>query len=115
MSHENSIHRREFLRRTGLAGGALACGSLAHAQAPNEVSLILNPADDVASAAPALWAARELQQALADSGTAVTRRERAEDAPPTEFCVMVCGTRAPFAAMAMKTANVIGPEDPESL
>jgi hypothetical protein len=52
MSHRNSIHRREFLRRTGLAGSALAYGSMAHAQAPNEVSLILNPADDVASAAP---------------------------------------------------------------
>jgi hypothetical protein len=115
MSHRNSIHRREFLRRTGLAGSALAYGSMAHAQAPNEVSLILNPADDVASAAPALWAARELQQALADSGTAVNRRERAEDAPLGEFCVLVCGARAPLAAMAMKAANVIAPEDPESL
>jgi len=81
MSHENSIHRREFLRRTGLAGGALAYRTIAQAQAPNEVSLILNPTDGVASAAPALWAARALQQALADSGTAVTRRERPEDAP----------------------------------
>jgi hypothetical protein len=115
MSHENSIHRREFLRRTGLAGGALAYGTTAEAQAPNEVSLILNPTDDVASAAPALWAVRELQQALLDSGTAATRRERPEDALPNEFCVVVCSARAPVAATAMKAASVIAPDDPESL
>jgi len=115
MSLENSIPRREFLRRIRLAGGALAYGKIAAAQAPNEVSLILNPADDVASAAPAQWAARELQQALADSGMAVTRRERPEEAPLNEFCVVVCGARAPVAAATMKIANVIAPEDPESL
>jgi hypothetical protein len=115
MSHRSFIHRREFLRRTGLAGTALACGSLADAQAPEAVSLIVNPADAVASAAPALWAAGELQKALADSGVAATRRERAEDAPLNEFCVVISGTQASVAAAAMKAANVIAPDDPESL
>jgi hypothetical protein len=115
MNHGNFIHRREFLRRTGLAGGALASGTLAQAQAPEAVSLVVNPADAVASTPAALWAAQELRKALADSGTAVTRRERPEDAPLNEFCVVVAGTQAPLAAAAMKAANVIAPDDPESL
>ncbi|HUB77422.1 MAG TPA: twin-arginine translocation signal domain-containing protein [Bryobacteraceae bacterium] len=115
MNRGNSIHRREFLRRTGLAGGALACGPLANAQAPDAVSLVLDPSEAVASAPPALWAAQELQKALADSGTAVTRREHPEVAPLSEFCVVVSGTKAPLAASAMKAAGVIAPDDPESL
>jgi hypothetical protein len=39
------------------------------------VSLVLDPADRVASAAPARWAAQELQQALPDAGFTVRRRE----------------------------------------
>jgi hypothetical protein len=115
MSDEISIPRREFLRHAGLAVGALACGALAEAQPPASVSLVVNPTDTVASATPVLWAAQELQQALADSGTAVSRRERAEDSAASDFCVVVSGTQAPVAAAALKAANVIAPDEPESL
>ena len=115
MSDDSSIHRREFFRRAGLAGGVLAGGSSAQAQAPGAVSIVVNSADELASAAPVLWAARELQQALTDSGRTVNRRERPEDAPADEFCVIVSGARAAIAAAALKAANVIAPDDPESL
>ena len=115
MNRENPIHRREFFRRTGLAGAALSCGTPAEAQAPKSGSLVVNAADDIASGPAALWAAQELQKALADSGTVTTRRQRAEDAPPDEFCVLLTGTRAPVAAAAMKAAGVIAPDEPESL
>jgi hypothetical protein len=93
----------------------LAGSAAAQAQASDPVSLVLNPADDVASAAPVLWAVEELRRALASSKTVVNRRERLEDAPPADFCVIVSGTRAPFAAAALKAANLIAPDDPESL
>src|SRR5580658_2311085 len=92
-----SIHnRREFLRRAGLAGGALACGAGAQplTPTPTAVSLVLNSTDAIARAAPVLWASQELTRALVNAGIAVTRRERVEDAPANEFCVIVSGTQA---------------------
>jgi hypothetical protein len=115
MRRETSIHRREFLLRAGLAGGALACGARAEPQPPSAVSLVVSSADSVASAAPVLWAAQELERALADSGTVVNLRERAEDAPADEFCVIVSGAQAPVAAAALKAANIVAPDEPESL
>jgi hypothetical protein len=107
-----AIHRREFLRRSGLAAGVAACAS---AQTPSVVSLVLNPSDAVVSAPSVLWAAQEFQQALTAAGVKVTRRDRAEEAPLEEFCVVVSGMRAPVAVATMKIANVIAPDDPESL
>jgi hypothetical protein len=115
MSDDTSIHRREFFRRAALAGGALACGAGAEAQPPGVASLVLNPADGVASASPVLWAAQELQRALADSGRTVNRRDRPEDAPADEFCVIVSDRRAAIAVAALKAASVVAPDDPESL
>ena len=85
------------------------------AQAPTTVSLVVNPADAVASSTTVTWAAEELRRALADAGTTVNRRERVEDAPVSEFCVIVSGARAPIAAAALKAATVVAPDDPESL
>jgi hypothetical protein len=79
------------------------------------VSLVLNSQDAVASAAPVLWALQELYRVLADSGTTVNRRERAEEAAADEFCVIVSGIQAAFAVAALKAANVIAPDEPESL
>jgi hypothetical protein len=117
MNDKIHIPRREFLRRAGLAGGALASGPHALAQAGKggAVSLVLNPSDPVASSAPARWAAQELQQALADAGATVHRRERVEDAPAAEFCVIASGRHAALAAAALKNAGITALDDPESL
>ena len=103
MSSPSSIRRREFLLGTAVAGGALA-------QSTPAVSLVLNSSD-----AAVLWAAEQLTQAFAVVGTGVTRRERVEDAPLAEMCLQVCGIRAAFVAPALKAANVIAPDEPESL
>jgi hypothetical protein len=115
MSGELHIDRREFFRRAGIAGGALACGPGAAAQPRGAVSLVLSAADPVASAAPVAWAAQELQRALAGTGTTVNRRERPEDAPPDEFCILVAGSHAPRAEALLKTAGIAAPTEPESL
>jgi hypothetical protein len=115
MPHNTFIHRREFFRRAGIAGAAVAGELHAQGQPPSVVSLVLNPADPVASAAPVQWAAQELHRGLADSGTQVHRRDRLEDAPANEFCVVVSGMRDPVAVAGMKAASVIPPDEPESL
>ena len=117
MSDEQPIHRREFLRRTGLAGGTLACGTTAWAQIQKggAISLVVNPADPIATAAPVQWAAQQLEQALADAGMAVHRRDRAEQAPAAEFCVVASGMSAPISAAALKAASIAAPREAESL
>ncbi|HEX3747373.1 MAG TPA: hypothetical protein VHW09_25730 [Bryobacteraceae bacterium] len=103
------------MRQATLAGGALAYSATANAQAAEPVSLAISPADAIAHAAPALWAAGELERALTESGVTVHWRERAEEAPANEFCVVVSAIAQPLVAAALKTAGVLAPDDPESL
>jgi len=95
-----TIKRRNFL-------GALGCAPLAWPQtaARNAVSIVLDPADRVASAAPVQWAVGELQQALADAGVSVSRREHVAQAGASDLCIVVSGPRAGVAL----------PNAPESL
>jgi hypothetical protein len=95
MKHRSSIDRREFLRRTGLAGAVLCDAARTNAQVHTgqAVYLVLNSSDPVASAAPAQWAARELELALIEHGATVHRCERPEQAPVGAFCVIASGSQ----------------------
>lgn len=93
-------NRRDFLRRTGLAGVALACGPLA--SETGTVALVLDPSDPVASAAPARWAARELEQTLTDAGLTVRRREQARAG---EFSIVASGMPGSPESLALLTTE----------
>lgn len=85
---ENNIGRREFLKRSGVVFGAAAA-------APGRgVSLITDPADPVASAAPARWAAKELEQALGRRGVSVTAHARLEQAGSRDLLIVIAGRSA---------------------
>lgn len=58
-----SVNRREFLKHTSLAAG-MAAGRSAAVGADRSVSIIVDPADRVASSAPVKWAIGQLQAAL---------------------------------------------------
>src|ERR1017187_348466 len=96
------MNRRDFLLKAGLAGGAFASGPLASGQIRKGgvISLVVDPSDAIASAVPVQWAAGELQQALADAGMTVHRRERIPDAGTGEFCIIATGRLAPAVGMA---------------
>lgn len=100
-----------------MVGGALAAGPFALGQSRrgDGVSLVADPADRVASAVPAQWAAQELQQALSDAGFTVRRRESLAQAAPGEVCIIAAGAAAPLAAAALKSAGLSMPAGPESL
>ena len=117
MSDRASLNRRDFLRRTGLAGGALACGPPTSGQVRKggTVFLVLDSSDPIASAAPVQWAAGELQQALEDAGVTVRRRERPQQAGPREFSIIASGRTTPMAAAALARAGISLPDTPESL
>ena len=107
------MNRREFLRRTALAGGVLASNPLASGQTrgSSSVSLVIDPADAVASAAPVQWATGELQQALMDAGFTVRR----QPPQPGQFGIVISGSNAPVALTVLKRAGIAVPGAPESL
>lgn len=117
MDSDSHMDRRDFLRRTGVAGGALVSGPFAWGQSRKGevVSLVLDPTDRVASAPPARWAAGELQQALTAAGFTVRQRENPKQAGAGELCIIASGAAAPVAAAALKSAGVSMPVGPESL
>jgi len=104
MPDSAQINRRRFLKGTGAAIAGAPIGRSQSGSRPG-VAIVVDPADPVARAAPVQWAARELQQALADAGVAVSRHERVAQAGAGEFCVVASGPRA----------GVAMPEAPECL
>jgi hypothetical protein len=108
------MNRRRFLRQTAIGGGALGCESIATAQTGKgaAVSLVFDPADRVAAAAPVQWAAGELGQALTAAGVTVRRRERPQ---PGETSVIASGSTAPLAVAALKKAGIPAPRLAEAL
>src|SRR5882724_730950 len=97
------MNRRQFLK---------TAGSAAALQATTQgVSLVIDPADAIASAAPAQWAARELEQSL----VAVHRCERVADAWPGNLCIVAAGSNSPVAKEILKRAGVTIADVPQAL
>lgn len=98
--------RRRFLKASAASAGiGLTRVGLTQAAAPG-VSIVADPGDAIASAGPARWAARELEQALAASGVAVERFERAAQSPVGDVCIIAAGSNAPIAREVLKTSGV---------
>ena len=102
------MNRREFLIQTGattagcLVGGVLAAragqgGSAATSAAARGVAIILEPADPIASARPAQWAADQLQQALTGRGVVAHRCASLDEAAPGELCLVAADGNSPMA------------------
>jgi hypothetical protein len=106
------IERREFLKRAGLAtaGALLATGAVpgvARGSAATSVSIVIDPADPVASAAPARWAAGELQQVLRTRSVPARICERLGDATPSDVVIVATGRAASLAVPAeLRPADV---------
>ena len=111
------MNRREFLVKTGLtAAGCAAAGILskklsAEATAPGSVAILCDPSDPVAGSAPAQWAARQLQEALAARGFQVRRCARLYEAVPGDLCILAAGP----ASAGARDAGVPVPSDGEGL
>ena len=111
------MNRREFLVKTGLtAAGCAAAGYLpkrlsAETAATAGISMICDPSDPVAASAPAQWAARHLQEALAARGFQVRRCAKIEEAPAGDLCILAAGP----SSAASRDAGVTAPADAEGL
>ena len=99
-----------FTRRNFIAGvGSAAALGRGAKGAARDVSLVMNPDDPVAGAAPSRWAMAQLQQSLAARGVAAHLRDRVSQAPAGDLCVVAAGAASAVAAGARI------PEVPEAL
>ena len=105
-----------FTRRGFLAGvGSAAALSRGAKGATRDVSLVMNPDDPVAGAAPSRWAMAQLQQSLAACGVAARLRDRLAQAPAGDLCVVAAGAASPMAEAILKNAGAGIPAVPEAL
>src|SRR2546425_13161782 len=105
-----NLNRREFLQVTG----SIAAVSVVRAPR-RRISLVIDPADPVASSGPARWAAKELEQSLDARGIAVHKCERVAQANAGDFCVVAAGSKSNVAAAILKAARATVAETPEGL
>jgi hypothetical protein len=111
---EAGINRREFLKKTALAGGAgMAKG--AFAAAGRSVSIVRPPGDPVAAAAPVEWAVQELEQALKAHGVTVQFHQSVAQARAGGLRIVVAGATAGQAAEILKRSGERAPTAAESL
>lgn len=95
MNAKRNIPRRDFLKIAG-AAGAYGFSSASFAAGAGRVSLIVDPRNAAASSGPAMWAAGQLQQALAARGVSCEMAHAAEAAKSAAFCIVVAGTTSQF-------------------
>ena len=112
------MNRRDFLIQTGAAAAGCALGGLtsgygatAGTNPGRGVSIVCDPGDPIASAAPARWAVEQLRQALGQRGLAVRVCARLDEANPADLCVVAAGGQSPLA----RDAGLAVPAEAESV
>jgi len=105
------LSRREFVK-TGAT--VAAAGVLGGATQPG-VSIVVDPNEAIAGAAPVVWAAKELEQTLAAAGLTVHRLEQVSRASADHICIVVAGSTAAVAREMLKASGVTLAAVPEAL
>lgn len=103
--------RREFLK----TGATIAATGALTGATSQGVSIIVDPTDAIASAPPAVWAAKELETHLAAAHVPVRRFAKVSQAPANHVCIVAAGMTAPVAREALKGADVTVASAPEAL
>src|SRR5579864_8617090 len=107
------MNRRSFLKKTGLAAGMSGVQRLAGAG--QGVSLVVDPQDKIASAAPVSWAIGTLQNALNAQKLTAKVYSRIEEAPAGDRRIIVAGSENDIARRILNAAKVSLPAGPEGL
>jgi hypothetical protein len=103
--------RRGFLQMAALSLGALGARSSAPAQsaAGTGISLVVDPADSVASSQPVVFAIQQLMSGIARHDVPVRRFESIEQAPSSDLYIVAAGAASSFAAETLRKAGMAMP------
>ena len=107
--------RRQFLQTAAGVAAGVTLGPNSLAAEARGVAIVVDPADPVASSAPARRAAAELQRALTERGVPAAIHERASAAAQSAFRVTVAGFASPVAAAALRAHGLEARDVPEAL
>lgn len=111
---ESGISRRKFLKQTAWASGLAATG-LGRAAGGRGVSLVMDPADSIASQAPVRWAVEELKQSFAAHGISARSYKKVEQARAGDLCIVIAGDSSSPAQQILGSANARVAAAPEAL
>ncbi len=112
--HPNLTRRRFLQTAAGVAAGVTAGVKGLGAEARG-VAILFDPADPVASSAPARWAAAELQRALANRGVTAAIVETESAVPASSLRVRSAGYADAAARATLRAAGVTTHDVPEAL
>jgi hypothetical protein len=113
-SEANEFTRRHFVKIAGITAVGVSSFGFMDLMAKG-VTIILDPADLIAGSAPALWAAKELENSLASKGISVTRLDQISMAKPDVLNILVAGTASKSGLDILKTLKINIPAVPEAL
>jgi hypothetical protein len=109
------VHRRRFLQQAGMTAALGTVAVRIPRAAGRNLSIVADPADAVASSAPAVWAARELETALQGQGVEVRRYARITEAPGTDLCLVIGGSAQQACRQVLTSAGADVPAVAEAL
>src|SRR5919197_1482470 len=107
------MDRRDFLKSAGVAAGIAAMRG--RASAAQHISLVVDPADAIASAPPVAWAIREVESALTARGATSRTYPRIDAAPGGDRCLVIAGGASSSAQQILRSANATLPATVETL
>lgn len=109
-------NRRQFVQTAGSLAALISADPIKlRAAGTPGVSIVVDAADTVVNSAPAMWAAKQLEQALTTQHVKVTRTATLAEAPAGDLCIMVAGGAGSVASDLMKKAVGKALSVPESL
>src|SRR6266487_6801660 len=111
-SPKKGWNRREFFQATGSVALLSAVQTRTRARG---ISIVVDLSDNVANAAPAHWAAKELEQSLQSRGISVHRCERIAQANRGDLCILAAGAQSNVAVEILKEAHTTLASVPEAL
>lgn len=110
----SNLNRREFLQRTSLTVG-LGIAQVAGAASGRSVSIVLDPADEIASKPAVRWALGELGRTLTAGGVLVRQHHAIHQAAQEDFCIVAAGAVSPLAREILESARATMPAAPEAV
>ncbi|WP_263382342.1 hypothetical protein [Granulicella arctica] len=112
-----SWNRRQFIQAAGTTAALAGVEARARAVPANtrSVFIIIDPADPVASAPAALWAAKQLEDSLSAHGVIVSRFDLLDRASTEDLCILATGSTTFVATQILQAAAIEVPKVHEAL
>ena len=108
-------NRRRFLKVLGTTAVAASVSSKTFGENVSAVSIVVDPADEIAGLKPVQWALEQLVQALKARGVAVAQVAKAQDVSDGRMWIMAADARSSAAKRMLSDAKASVADAPEAL